>query len=35
MTAKLVDYTKKSLEECTELELFNAILNLVADETKE
>ncbi len=35
MTAKLVDYTKKSLEECTELELFNAILNLVADEAKE
>ncbi len=35
MTAKLVDYTKKSLKDCTELELFNGILNMVSDAAKE
>ncbi len=34
MTAKLAEYTKKPLEECTDLELFNGLLNLVSKETE-
>ena len=32
---KLCDYTKKPLAEASELELFNALLNLVSDEVKD
>ncbi len=35
MTAKLQDYTKKPLAECTNLELFNALLNLTSDAAEE
>ncbi len=34
MSAKLAEYTKKPLEECTDLELFNGLLNLVSEEAE-
>ena len=35
MAKKIADYTKKPLEACTDLELFNAVLNLTAAAAKE
>ncbi len=35
MTRKIVDYTGKALDQCTDLELFNAVLNLTSDAAKE
>ena len=35
MTRLITDYTGKPLNECTELELFNGVLNLVNDAEKE
>lgn len=34
-TATLSSYTDKPLADCTDLELFNALLSLVADATRE
>ena len=35
LTKNIADYTNKRIEECTDLELFNAVLNMSADLIKE